>query len=149
MLEYSLMKDQLIIFTDGGSRGNPGQAACAFVALNNEVVVHQSAKTIGITTNNVAEYFGVIEALNWLSKYEPIVNDQEVDSIVFKLDSLLVVNQLMGKFKIKNKDLMNLVFKIKKLEQEIPAKIIYLHVSRSANLIADNLLNVALDKLSS
>jgi ribonuclease HI len=142
------MKDQLIIFTDGGSRGNPGQAACAFVVLNKEVIVEQNAKTIGIATNNVAEYFGVIEALTWLSKYEPIVNKQEVDSLIFKLDSLLVVNQLMGKFKIKNKDLMNLVFKIKELERKIPAKIIYLHVSRSANQIADGLLNVALDQIS-
>ena len=55
----------------------------------------------------------------------------------------------MGKFKIKNKDLINLVFKIKELEQKIPAKIIYLHVSRSANITADHLLNLALDKLSS
>jgi ribonuclease HI len=141
------MKDQLIIFTDGGSRGNPGQAACAFVVLNKEAIVYQNAKTIGVTTNNVAEYFGVIEALTWLSNYEPIVNNHEVDSVVFKLDSLLVVNQLMGKFKIKNKDLMNLVFKIKELEQKVPVKIIYLHVSRSANIIADNLLNLALDKL--
>ena len=149
MLEYSSMKDQLIIFTDGGSRGNPGQAACAFVVFKNDLIIFKEAKTIGIATNNIAEYFGVIEALNWLAKYKPIVSDNEVDSVVFKLDSLLVVNQLMGKFKIKNKDLMNLVFKIKELEQKIPAKIIYLHVSRSANITADHLLNLALDKLSS
>lgn len=148
MLEYFFMKDQLIIFTDGGSRGNPGQAACAFVVYKNNLIIYKIAKTIGVTTNNVAEYFGVIEALNWLATYKPIVDNNEVDSVVFKLDSLLVVNQLMGKFKIKNKDLINLVFKIKALEQKIPAKIIYLHVSRSANITADNLLNLALDKLS-
>jgi ribonuclease HI len=142
------VKDQLIIFTDGGSRGNPGQAACAFVVLNNNNIVFQDAHTIGVTTNNVAEYYGVIKALNWLLKYQPLVQNQAIDSLVFKLDSLLVVNQLIGKFKIKNKDLMNLVLQIKELEQKIPVKIIYLHVSRSRNNIADSLLNLALDQLS-
>ena len=92
MLEYSSMKDQLIIYTDGGSRGNPGQAACAFVVFKNDLIIFKEAKTIGIATNNIAEYFGVIEAFNWLAKYKPIVSDNEIDSVVFKLDSLLVVN---------------------------------------------------------
>jgi ribonuclease HI len=56
------------IFTDGGSRGNPGPAACAFVVTVADKVISSGAKSLGIATNNVAEYGGVLLALEWLEK---------------------------------------------------------------------------------
>ena len=96
-------KQALLIFTDGGARGNPGPAAIGFIIKDNygEVLV-ELGKFIGRATNNVAEYQAVIEALTWLKnnyQRKELSNDQ----IDFFLDSNLVVNQLNGFYKIKTK----------------------------------------------
>jgi ribonuclease HI len=131
------------IFTDGGARGNPGPAAAAFVAEHKgKVVVHKN-KYLGIATNNVAEYWGVILALNWILKNQ---NKYQQTKIVFNLDSELVAKQLSGIFKIKNENLRNLFLTAKNSEKKIQNTISYVSIPRSKNKLADLLVNKCLDE---
>ena len=133
------------LYTDGGSRGNPGLAACAFVVVETatQKIIHEANKTLGIATNNEAEYQGFIESVNW-------VLDQKWKNeyLVWKLDSLLVVQQLNSVWKIK--DARMRVFaqtaweKLKKLTNSYTIQ----HIPREQNSRADALLNQALDLLS-
>ena len=132
-------KGELIIHTDGGSRGNPGPAACAFVVEQKGEVVFRASKYLGKATNNVAEYSGVIIALEWLNK--------ESDAVFF-LDSELVVKQLNGLYKVKDENLHKLFTQVKILIKQTGKKIIFKHVRREENKIADLLLNQELDRHS-
>lgn len=136
------MKSPVVIYTDGGSRGNPGPAAIGvYIADNSGKEIVKFGKTIGETTNNVAEYRAVIEALQWVkSSYQLSVTSCQVF-----LDSQLVVNQLNGVFKIKEQHLRDLIYKIKDLEKEIGVEISYQYIPREQNKIADSLVNQALD----
>lgn len=141
----NLQENDLIIFTDGGARGNPGPAAAGIVIKNFQgKVLTGFGKYLGPTTNNVAEYQGVIEALSWLidHSYE---KDKE-RKIYFYLDSKLVVNQLNGVYKIKDFKLKNLIVKIRELEEKITSKIFYNFIPRSENYQADSLVNQTLDQ---
>ena len=130
------------IHTDGGARGNPGPAAIGVVIEPQTGEVLTISKYIGATTNNVAEYTAVIEALEKLNTAIP----KESRGVVqFLLDSLLVVCQLTGKYKIKNMDLFSLSVKIKKLEKEWGSRVMYQHIPRAENAAADKLVNQALD----
>ncbi len=130
----------LTIFTDGGSRGNPGLAAIGVYILNEkQKPILQLGKQIGITTNNVAEYTAVLEALIWLKNNF----NQEGNVYYFYLDSSLVVNQLNGLFKIKNENLKKIIMRIKSLEKEIHGKIFFKYIPREKNKIADSLVNSA------
>ena len=103
-----MIKNNLSIYCDGGARGNPGPAAIAFVVWQDGKIIHRFSRKIGKTTNNVAEYQAAIAALEWLSQQSAISNKQSLllrnqpSAISFYLDSLLIVNQLNGIFKIKN-----------------------------------------------
>ena len=143
----------LIIHTDGGSRGNPGPAATGFVILTkNGEVVHEFGTYLGETTNNVAEYTAVIDALNWiisdelsLIKGETPNGQRELPSLSFKLDSKLVVEQLSGNWKIKEIHLQKLaqtVWDILKTNH-ISAKFTY--IPRAQNAAADRQVNLTLD----
>lgn len=131
--------NKLIICTDGGSRGNPGEAAIGIhVTDSNNKEIINIFKRIGITTNNIAEYTAVLIAIEWIKENLSL---SEYDLIEFNLDSSLAVNQLNGKFKIKDPDLRNIIIKIKTLEDNIPQKIIYKSIPREKNKIADSLVN--------
>lgn len=136
------MNKSLTINCDGGSRGNPGPAACAFVVSENGKEFFSKGTFLGNTTNNVAEYQAVLTALEWLfenkEKYEGY-------SITFILDSELVVRQLTGVYKIKNENLRELAGKIKLFERELSFKISYTNVLREKNKSADLLVNETLD----
>ena len=138
------MSDELDIFTDGGSRGNPGKAASAFVVYRqNKTVVHQQGKYLGTATNNQAEYSAVVIALEWLQKNSP--GNPKVN---FFLDSLLVVNQLKGLFKVKEPDLQQKYLLIKKLIADSKlTSVNFNHIPRSQNSAADFLVNQTLDNL--
>lgn len=140
------MKKTLFVFADGGARGNPGPAAVGFLVKDNQgkVLVRQG-KFIGRATNNVAEYMAVIEALRWFKK-NLIGSTRAVGVIKFFLDSKLVVNQLNGLFKIKNKNLRDLVIKVRELEQAVGGNISYYYQSREKNKQADFLVNQVLDE---
>lgn len=135
------MNQTLNIFTDGGSRGNPGPSAIGVVIKDTQdKIIHQFGKTIGNGTNNVAEYQGVIFALGYL-----ILNQFSPSIINFFLDSTLVVNQLNGLWKIKDSNLRTLVIKVRELESQLKTKIKYHAIPREKNAEADALLNLALD----
>ncbi len=127
------------VFTDGGSRGNPGLAASAFIVYQGDDVVHHEAKVLGVATNNAAEYKGVIMALTWL------VNQPAPKSITFVGDSELVVKQLNGIYAVKSPDIIPLVAKVRELVRSIHAPVSFTHVRREYNSQADRLVNEALD----
>lgn len=131
--------DKVKMFADGGSRGNPGPSASGYVILDKEDnVLADEGVYLGITTNNQAEYtalkLGLEKALE--------IHAQEVDVY---MDSLLVVNQMKGIFKVKNRDLWPIHDAIK---QMIPRfqKISFGHVPRELNKQADAAVNRALDE---
>ena len=132
---------KLIIYGDGGSRGNPGEAAYGFAVFDeNEQLLYSEGKRLGIDTNNVAEYSAVINALDWVIKNMP-----DVPQILFKLDSLLIASQMSGKYKIKHPRMRELFIAAKKLEAQLQAQIIYSQIPRALNKTADKLVNDALD----
>lgn len=137
------MKDIYQIHTDGGARGNPGPAAIGVVIHKNGILFHKFGRVIGETTNNVAEYRGAIEAL----KYMRGVLKKNSFELLFNMDSMLIVNQLNGIFKIKQPHLRELFFKVKLLEQEVGGVIHYATVPREQNRQADLLVNQALDAM--
>jgi len=145
--------NSLVVFTDGGARGNPGPAAIGVVIQDEKGdIVKQFAKKIESATNNVAEYMAVIEALKWIVCHPEHSEGSHWDSsakpqndIIFFLDSKLVVNQLNGLFKIKNANLRELLFKVRELEADTKAEIHYQLIPREKNQLADRLLNEALD----
>lgn len=137
------MIKQLRAFADGGARGNPGPAAIGFVIKDSSgKIIHQQGKYIGKTTNNVAEYQAVIEALKWIEKNFKL----PISRLEFFLDSKLVVNQLNGLFKVKNVKMRNLIIKVRQLEREIGGNVSYQFISRQKNLLADGLVNRTLNK---
>lgn len=136
--------DDFIVFTDGGSRGNPGPAATGFVISRNNNEVAAVGKCIGITTNNVAEYMAAKFALQHL-----LDSGLEIKSVTCYLDSLLIVNQLMGSYKIKQPHLQDLAIEVKKIINSLIGRgcqyVIFKHVPREQNKKADSLVNAALD----
>jgi ribonuclease HI/pterin-4a-carbinolamine dehydratase len=130
--------EEVKIFTDGGSRGNPGPSASGFVILDMEdTVLVEQGVYLGVTTNNVAEYTALKLALEECRRLG-------VRQIHAYLDSLLVVNQVNGIFKIKNRDLWPIHDAIKKLVLSFD-KVEFSHVPREFNKLADAEVNKALD----
>jgi ribonuclease HI len=137
------MNQDLDIYTDGGSRGNPGPSAIGVVIKDKQGrILHQFGQMINNGTNNVAEYQGVIFALKYL-----ILNQVSPPTINFFLDSTLVVNQLNGLWKIKDSNLRILVIKVRELEGQLKTTTIYHPIPREKNFEADALLNQALDSI--
>lgn len=130
----------LTIYTDGASRGNPGQASYGFVVFNESGKKYEEGAYIGVNTNNFAEYTAVVKALEYVKK-----NYTQV-SINFFMDSKLVAEQLSGRYKIKSLNLIPLVNKIRTLEMGVK-KVSYKHIPRSMNTLADAMANKALDNL--
>lgn len=139
---YSDISDKITVNIDGGSRGNPGPAAYAFTVSFGETTLYQEAKYIGITTNNYAEYQGLINALKYLSSNSYM-------GVQIEMDSLLVVQQINGKYKVKHPQLQLLHQQATKILSEIINKnvnIIIIHVYRDKNQKPDLLLNECLDQ---
>lgn len=127
----------LNIYTDGGSRGNPGSAAIGYVfEIDNEAIL-EFGKPIGIATNNVAEYTAVLEAIKK-------AKDMGYFEIDLYLDSQLVERQLNGAYKVNSHDLLPIYKKI--LEEVKEFKFFRVtHIRREKNKRADKLVNLALD----
>lgn len=136
-------KQNIIIYCDGGSRGNPGPAASAFVVTNNDKLIFKGSKFLGIETNNVAEYTAVSIAVDWL------INEKINSEIIFNLDSQLVERQLNGFYKIKNEKLKVLADQIKNKIKTSNLNIKFRWGYRSDNTLADDLVNEELDKNTS
>lgn len=134
---------KLIIYTDGASRGNPGPASYGFtISDESGKLLYEEGRYIGISTNNVAEYMAVLEALEYVKK---TFSKQSLQIELFA-DSRLVVEQLSGRFKVKSPHLKPLVEQIQILKLELGGAI-HNHVPRLHNTKADKLANLALDNL--
>jgi ribonuclease HI len=130
---------ELLIYTDGGSRGNPGPSASGYVIQDDkERLIFEDGKYLGITTNNQAEYQAVKLALE---------KALELDAkrLSFRLDSQLVVNQLNGVYQIKNRDLWPIHQSIMVLANKFE-KVTFTHVRREFNQEADAMVNKILDE---
>ncbi|EKE14192.1 MAG: ribonuclease H [uncultured bacterium] len=125
----------LKVFTDGGSKGNPGPSSIGGVGYLNGEKIFEFKKSIGIATNNDAEYKALIEAL------KNIKNIDKISKIEFNSDSRLMVNQVKGLFKVKNGRIKEYILIIRGLEQEINLPINYSYVPREENVEADLLVN--------
>lgn len=133
---------KVILYSDGGSRGNPGPSAAAFVVMDErEEVISDGGSYLGVTTNNQAEYQAVFFGIKKASELG-------VDVVDFRLDSNLVVNQLNGVYKIKNRDLWPIHEQIKLLLPRFK-KVTFSHVRREFNQHADGLVNKILDEHAS
>lgn len=128
----------MIIYSDGGSRGNPGPSAAGYVIIDTGGrLVYEGGAYLGITTNNQAEYHGVHLGLEK-------ARELGVKSIEFRIDSLLVVNQLNGLYVIKNRELWPIHERIRTLIGQFD-KVTFRHVKRELNQQADGMVNKILD----
>lgn len=135
----------LNVFTDGGARGNPGPSAVGvYIADESNKKIAGFGKTIGIATNNVAEYKAVIEAFDWIIENKKLLLRNA--RINFFLDSKLVCSQIIGIFKVKNVALKDLLLDVRDREGQISLQIFYRHIPREQNTKADAFVNVALDE---
>ncbi|MFA7087993.1 MAG: ribonuclease HI family protein [Patescibacteria group bacterium] len=131
--------EKLIIYTDGGARGNPGPAGIGAVLYDSKrQIVAEISEYLGVATNNQAEYKALVSAL----KKAVELGVAEVDCY---LDSELVVKQLKHEYKVKNKDLAPLFLMIHNISLQFK-KITYTHIPREQNREADRLANEAMDR---
>lgn len=131
---------QLIVYTDGGSRGNPGPAGCGiFITSADGSICEKRYKFIGYATNNIAEYTAA-----WLGITRAI--ELGATDIELRADSLLVIEQLSGNYKIKNAELKKIFIQIQDIVETWGGTIQYTHVRREYNKEADRLSNVAMDQ---
>jgi ribonuclease HI len=124
--------------TDGGARGNPGPAAFGYVLETDDgTVLAAHGETIGVATNNVAEYRALVEGLKK-------AGELQVDEVEVVSDSELLVRQMSGDYKVKNEALRRLYEEAIELADRLE-KITYTAVRREHNELADRLVNEALD----
>jgi len=136
--------EKIIIYTDGGSRGNPGLAGMGVVIANEKgKMVKEYSGFLGVKTNNEAEYEAVIFGLK---KIKALLGKEKIKNteIEFRLDSELVSRQLEGFYKIENEKLAPLFLKIWNLKMDF-GKIYFKHIPREQNREADRLANEAMD----
>lgn len=132
------MPDMVIAYIDGGARGNPGPAGYGVrIERADGTLVEEFHESIGVATNNVAEYRGLIAALEWARRH----GEREVH---VRSDSLLLVQQMLGNYKVKHPGLQPLHTRARLLALEI-GRVDYQHVRREANRHADRLANAAMD----
>ena len=135
---------QFTIFADGGSRGNPGPAGSGAVVRDEKgKIVAEVSEFLGTTTNNVAEYTGILSALETLLSL--VGEDASEASVVVKMDSMLVVKQMNGEYKIKHPNLTPLAARVKELSRKFKS-VSFAHVYREHNKEADKLANLAMDR---
>ena len=137
--------EKIIIYTDGGSRGNPGEAAIGIVIKNESGdSIKTYGEVLGIATNNIAEYTAIVVALQ---KVKQLLGKERTKKteIEFRMDSELAMKQLNGEYKIENEDLQPLFLKIWNLKFDF-GKMSFKHIPREKNKEADKLVNEALNR---
>ena len=129
---------EVLIHTDGASRGNPGQASAGLVVYNQDKQsIYEEGFLLGIQTCNFAEYSAVLRALQLSAQ-------NKISRLLLKSDSALLVNQLLGLYKVRSPNIKQLYQECKKWKKEIP-KVQFQHVRREHNKKADELANLILD----
>ena len=128
----------MVAYIDGGARGNPGPAGFG-VRIEEEdgTLVEEFSEAIGVATNNVAEYRGLLAALEWARAHS-------LTRFHVRSDSLLLVQQMKGAYKVKHPGLVPLYAKAKLLAHQI-GRVTFEHVGRAKNAHADRLANAAMD----
>ena len=135
------MTQKLTVNIDGGARGNPGPAGWgAVVAGPDGLVIAELHGGIPHATNNVAEYSGLVAALDWCAK-------NDASDVLVRSDSLLLVQQMKGVYKVKNEGLKSLYGQARLIASRI-GRVTYEHVRREHNKDADRLANLAMDELT-
>jgi ribonuclease HI len=130
---------EVVAYVDGGARGNPGPAGYGVrIEQPDGTLVEEFGESIGIATNNVAEYRGLIAALEW-------ARARGHRSVLIRSDSLLLVQQMLGRYKVKNSGLLPLYARAKVLAHDI-GRVGFEHVRRELNAHADRLANTAMDE---
>jgi len=125
-------------YFDGGARSNPGPAGYGVYIVDDAgTVLAELSGSLGNTTNNIAEYNGLIAALQWAV-------DRDLKQIAIKGDSLLIIEQMRGNYKVKNEGLKPLHMKARMLVMQI-GNVTFEHVRREHNKEADRLSNVGMD----
>lgn len=129
----------IVAYIDGGARGNPGPAGYGVrIERPDGTLIEEFGGSIGIATNNVAEYQGLIAALGWASA-------RGETTVHVRSDSLLLVQQMLGNYKVKNAGLQPLYARARLLAMEI-GRVTFEHVPRARNAHADRLANAAMDE---
>ena len=129
----------IVAYIDGGARGNPGPAGFGVrIEQEDGTLVEEFCESIGIATNNVAEYRGLIAALEWAR-----ANGHQ--AVRVRSDSLLLVQQMLDRYKVKHPGLRPLYAKARLLAHEI-GRVTFEHVPRESNVHADRLANAAMDE---
>jgi probable phosphoglycerate mutase len=129
----------IVAYIDGGARGNPGPAGFGVrIERADGTLIEEFSDSIGIATNNVAEYRGLLAALEW-------ARAQGVSAVHVRSDSLLLVQQMLGNYKVKHPGLQPLHARARLLAREIGG-VTFEHVRREANKHADRLANAAMDE---
>lgn len=136
---------ELTINTDGGSRGNPGPAAIGIVVRLGDEVIHEHHESIGIATNNDAEYKACIASLQWLVEQDFSTPPEKV---TWKLDSKLVVEQVSKNWKIKDPKIRTYAEECWRLLEQLSLPYSFQYVPRAENAEADALVNQALDAVA-
>jgi len=135
-----MIADTHTIYTDAGSRGNPGHAAAAAILLDSKgLLVDLNGEYLGITTNNIAEYEGLILGLRLALKHK-------CKKIICTMDSELIVKQVRGEYKVKDNNMKikyNIVTELLKEFESMEFR----HVMREDNTSADKLVNIILDSV--
>ena len=132
-------RNPLVAYVDGGARGNPGPAGYGVrIEQSDGTLVEQFYESIGVATNNVAEYRGLLAALDWARAHR-------CGALHIRSDSLLLVEQMRGRYKVKNAGLQPLHAKARLLAHEI-GRVTFEHVGRALNEHADRLANAAMDE---
>jgi ribonuclease HI len=130
--------EPLTAYIDGGARGNPGPAGFGVrIEDAGGALVEEFHESIGVATNNVAEYRGLLAALDWAKAHGCHV-------LHVRSDSLLLVQQMLGNYKVKNAGLQPLHARARLLASEI-GRVTFEHVGRALNTHADRLANAAMD----
>lgn len=136
--------EKIIVYCDGGSRGNPGPAAIGVVVMRGNHAIGKYGQSIGVRTNNEAEYEAVIFALQKIKHLFGKQKTRDLE-IEIRMDSELVARQLAGKYKIEEERLFPLFIKIWNLKMHF-GEISFVEIPREQNKEADKLLNEELDK---
>lgn len=140
------MKNKIVIYTDGGARGNPGPSAIGAVLEIPGIGKKTYGEYIGEVTNNVAEYRALVFALKKVKSLAGGDKLKEYSGIECYADSELVVNQLNGEYKIKEPDIKDFFIEIWNLKIDLEIPVLFHHIERAKNAEADALVNQALDR---
>jgi len=129
----------IVAYIDGGSRGNPGPAGYGVrVEDEQQLLVEELRGALGVATNNVAEYHGLLAALEWAA-------ERGIPALEIRSDSELLVKQMLGVYRVKNPGLQPLHRRARLLAARV-GRVRFQHVRRELNKEADRLANLAMDE---